>query len=75
MLKSGKNKGNCVVDKITYDNFLFDFRSIVVEWFEYDGILPSGSLERLHFHKVYDLFEYLMHLYDLHKHVYFQDNK
>jgi len=57
MLKSGKNKGNCVVDKITYDNFLFDFRSIVVEWFEHDGILPPGSLERLHFHKVYDLFE------------------
>ena len=57
MLKSGNDKGNCVVDKITYDSFLFDFRSIVVEWFECDGILPPGSLERLHFHKVYDLFE------------------
>ena len=57
MLKNGNDKGNCVVDKITYDSFLFDFRSIVVEWFECDGILPPGSLERLHFHKVYDLFE------------------
>ena len=57
MLKNGNDKGNCVVDKITYDSFLFDFRSIVVEWFECDDILPPGSLERLHFHKVYDLFE------------------
>ena len=57
MFLSGKSKGNCVVDRITYDNFLFDFRSIVVQWFEDDNILPSGGLERLHFHKVYDLFE------------------
>ena len=57
MLKSGNDKGNCVVDKITYDNFLFDFRSIVVEWFEVEGIFPPGGLERLHFHKSYDLFQ------------------
>ena len=57
MFLSGKNKENCVVDKIAYDNFLFDFRSIVVEWFELEGIFPQGGLERLHFHKSYDLFQ------------------
>tara|TARA_S200000501_G_scaffold332826_1_gene335793 strand:- start:375 stop:1037 length:663 start_codon:yes stop_codon:yes gene_type:complete len=45
------------LDRITYDNFLFDFRSIVVDWFEVEGMLPPGGLERLHFHKSYDLFE------------------
>ena len=45
------------MDRITYDNFLFDFRSIVVEWFEVEGIFPPGGLERLHFYKSYDLFE------------------
>ena len=45
------------MDRITYDSFLFDFRSIVVEWFEVEGIFPPGGLERLHFYKSYDLFE------------------
>ena len=45
------------MDRITYDNFLFDFRSIVVEWFEVEGIFPPGGLEYLHFYKSYDLFE------------------
>ena len=43
--------------KILYDGFLFDFRSVVVEWFEDAGIFPPGGLDRLHFHKVYDLFK------------------
>lgn len=44
------------MNKITYDSFLFDFASIVVEWFDQEDILPPGGLERLHFHKEYDLF-------------------
>ena len=45
------------MNKINYDNFLFDFRSIIFDWFDSEGILPPGGLERLHFHKSYDLFK------------------
>ena len=45
------------MNKITYDSFLFDFRSVVVEWFDEAGVLPPGGLENLHRHKVYELFE------------------
>ena len=43
--------------KILYDNFLFDFKSIVMGWFENEDIIPPTGLSNLHFHKNYDLFK------------------
>ena len=44
------------MNKILYDNFEFDFKSIVVSWFDNEDIIPAG-LSNLHFYKNYDLFE------------------
>ena len=57
MLKSGKGKESCVVDKIIYGADIYQFRDVVENWFWNDGILPVSGLVDLHFHKTYDLFE------------------
>ena len=44
------------MNKILYDKFQFDFKSIVVSWFDNEDIIPAG-LSNLHFYKNYDLFE------------------
>jgi len=45
------------VDRITYDIMTYYFLDIVDIWFENEGILPLGGLEKLHYQKSYDLFD------------------
>tara|TARA_R100000008_G_C3586769_1_gene173077 strand:+ start:4948 stop:5610 length:663 start_codon:yes stop_codon:yes gene_type:complete len=45
------------VDRITYDIATYQFLDIVEWWFDVEGILPIGGLEKLHYQKSYDLFD------------------
>ena len=57
MLTSGNDKGNCVVDRITYGKHTYQFLDVVESWFWNERILPTSGLSALHFEKTYDLFE------------------
>ena len=57
MLKSGKDKGTCVVDRITYSKDIYQFHDVVESWFWNERILPVSGLSALHYEKTYDLFE------------------
>ena len=45
------------MDRITYDIATYQFLDIVEWWFDVEGILPIGGLEKLHYQKSYDLFD------------------